>query len=232
MSHVVHPYSIRLVIQRDWKSRWFASGKNYRDNLRADILMREFLAKELRDKYVSSIEFERGQKSTRLVLRSSRPGMIIGRSGEGAQKLKKSVLRFMRKNDIQIPEDFKIDIVEVPNPDADASIVAQNIREQLEKRMPFRRVMKMTLEKLMATKGVKGARIVLKGLLGGSATMARREEVRRGGIPLQFLRGDVDYAHKYANSISIKVWVYKGESFERVDNLAAAKDKPQKKRKR
>lgn len=218
MSKIVHPYAHRLPLIRDWKSRWFKMGKEYRELLRADVLVREYLEKTLRGSYIADIEFERNQKSTRIIISTSRPGMLIGRSGEGATKLKNDVVKFMKNKKMVLPEDLKIDIVEVTNPDANAKIVAYSIAEQLEKRMTFRRVMKTTLEKVMAARGVKGAKIILSGRLGG-ADMARREELKMGGIPLQFMRGDVDYATETARmsygGIGIKVWIYKGDTLER-----------------
>jgi small subunit ribosomal protein S3 len=143
--------------------------------------------------------------------------MIIGRQGDSAQKLRKDLFKFMRKNKIQVAEEVKIDIQEVQNPDSDAAIVAYGIVEALEKRMPFRRAMKMTKDKVMAVRGVKGVRIVVTGRLNG-AEMARREEVKDGSIPLQTFRADVDYAMERANLpygvLGVKVWINKGEVFE------------------
>lgn len=215
MSKIVHPYAHRLPLIRGWKSRWFKVGKEYRELLRADQLIREYLEKKLRANYVADIEFERDQKSTRLIISTSRPGMLIGRSGEGATALRNDIVSFMKRNTITVPNDFKVDIVEVTNPDANAKIAAISIAEMLEKRMTFRRVMKMTLEKTMQAKGVKGVKVVLSGRLGG-ADMARREELKMGGIPLQFMRGDVDYATETARmtygGVGIKVWIYKGDT--------------------
>lgn len=217
MSKVVHPYAHRLPLIRQWKSRWFKVGKEFRETLRADVLIREFLEKRLRGSYVSDIEFERNQKSTRLILKTSRPGMIIGRSGESAIKLKADLVSFMKKQNITIPEDFKIDVIEVQNPEADARIMAFTIAEALEKRMPFRRILKQTVEKIMGARGVKGAKIGLSGRLGG-ADMARQEEIKQGGVPLQFMRGDVDFARETARmsygGVGIKVWIYKGDTLE------------------
>jgi small subunit ribosomal protein S3 len=139
MSKVVHPYAHRLVIIRDWKSRWFAD-KKYATLLASDVTIREFLAKKLRGFYVSRIEIERNVKSTKVMVYTSRPGMIIGRSGEGAAKLKADLVAAMKKKGILIPEDFKFDIVEVTNPDADAAIMGCMIAEGLEKRLPYRLV--------------------------------------------------------------------------------------------
>jgi len=215
MSKVVHPYAHRLVTLRDWKSRWFAD-KKYKDLLKSDVIVREFLAKKLRGFYVSRVEIERNVKSTKIMIYTSRPGMIIGRSGEGATKLKADLVANMKKRGIANPEDFKLDIVEVTNPDADAAIIACMIAEGLEKRLPYRRVIKQSIEKVMAARGVKGARIYLGGRLAGSE-IARSEQIKRGSIPLQTFRADVDFAREKAHmsygDIGIKVWIYRGEIF-------------------
>ena len=217
MSKVVHPYAHRLVILRDWKSRWFAAPKKYKEYLRGDIMIRTYLEKRMRGLYVSSIEIERSPKSTRIIIRTSRPGMVIGRSGEGSTKLKQDLVAFMKKIKIPQPEELKLDVVEVANPDADAHIVAFSVAEALEKRLPFRRVMKSTVERVIATRGVEGVKIVLSGRLGG-AEIARIEEQKRGSIPLQTFRADVDYtrekAHMTYGDVGIKVWIYRGEVFE------------------
>lgn len=215
MSKVVHPYAHRLVTLRDWKSRWFAD-KKYKNLLQSDVLIREFLAKRLRGFYVSRVEIERNAKATKVMIHTSRPGMIIGRSGEGATKLKADLITMLKKKGISVAEDLKLDIVEVTNPDADAAIVACSIAEGLEKRLPFRRVMKQAIEKIMAARGVKGARIYLGGRLAG-AEIARSEQIKRGSIPLQTFRADVDFAREKAHmsygDIGIKVWIYRGEIF-------------------
>lgn len=218
MSKVVHPYAQRLPLIRDWKSRWFKTKAEYRELLRSDILIREYLEKKLRSHYVSDIQFERGRKATRLIIFTSRPGMVIGRSGEGVESLKKDLFKFMKRHDITIPDELKIDIVEVAQPEADAHLVGLMVAEGLEKRMPFRRVLKQTVEKVMQTRGVKGVKIVISGRLGG-AEMARKEELKLGGIPLQFMRADIDFARQTARlpygGIGIKVWIYKGDSLEK-----------------
>ncbi len=218
MSKKVHPYAHRLVILRGWKSRWFATDKKYSDYVRADIFIKEYLLKKLKSAYVSMVEIERSRNGARVIIKTSRPGVIIGRQGEGAKKLKEDLLKVMKKNDINIPEDLKIDISEVSSPDADAKIMAMTVAEGLEKRMPFRRVLKQTLEKIMAVREVKGARILIGGRLNG-ADMARTEYVKKGSIPLQTFRADVDFARERANMsygvIGIKVWIYKGEIFDK-----------------
>ncbi len=216
MSKIVHPYAHRLVMLRDWKSRWFADPKKYVTYLKGDVLLREYLEKKLRGMYISSIEIERSRKATRFILKTSRPGLIIGRNGEGATKLKADILKKMDKLKLPKPEDFKLEIVEITNPEADAAIVAYMIAEGLEKRMPYRRVMKQTIEKVMQAPGVEGARIVLGGRLGG-AEIARGEELKRGSIPLQTFRADIDFKRERAvmtyGTIGIKVWIYRGKVF-------------------
>ena len=216
MSKIVHPYAHRLIMLRDWKSRWFADPKKYCDFLKGDVLIREYLEKKLRGMYVSTIEIERNQKSTRFIIKTSRPGLIIGRSGEGATKIKEDILKKMVKLGLPKPEDFKLEIVEVTNPEADAAIVAYMIAEGLEKRMPYRRVIKQIIEKVMSARGVEGARVLLSGRLGG-AEIARSEELKRGSIPLQTLRADIDFkrekAHLPYGDVGIKVWIYRGKIF-------------------
>lgn len=222
MSKTVHPYAHRLVVLRDWKSRWFIDQKQYKDYLKGDALLREYLAKKLRGSYVSGVEIERGTKGMRVIIRTSRPGMIIGRQGEGATKLRANVETFMKKKGIFPKEDIRIDIQEIPNPDADAAIVAYSIAEAMERRMPFRRIMKSTIEKVMSVRGVKGVRIFLGGRLGG-AEIARTENMKKGSIPLQTFRADVDYAREKAHmtygDIGIKVWIYKGEVFNQKTDI-------------
>lgn len=220
MSKVVHPYAHRLITLRDWKSRWFAD-KKYKNLLASDIVVREFLAKKLRGFYISRVEIERSVKATKIMIHTSRPGMIIGRGGDGATKLKSELSLAMKKKNVSIPEDFKLDIIEVTNPDADAAIVAYSIAEGLEKRLPYRRVMKQAIEKVMSARGVKGARIYLGGRLAGSE-IARNEQIKRGSIPLQTFRADVDFAREKAHmsygDIGIKVWIYRGEVFSSDNN--------------
>ena len=218
MSHTVHPYAHRLGILRDWKSRWFAPRGTYQEFLKADILLREFLAKRLRGMYVSSIEMERGSGTLRLIIKTSRPGIIIGRSGEGAVRLKTDVTAFLNKLNLKLPTmpELKIDIEEVRSPESNAAIVAAMVAEGLEKRLPFRRVLKQTVEKVMANRDVQGVRIGLSGRLGG-ADMSRNEELKKGRIPLQTLRADIDFAREKAHlpygDLGVKVWIYRGEIF-------------------
>lgn len=217
MSHTVHPHSHRLGIIRDWKSRWFSSGDKYKELLKSDLLIRRFLEKKMRGQYVSSIDIERSQKVFRIIIETSRPGLIIGRNGEGAEQLKKELLSFMHKNKLSTEAELKIDVKEVRSPESNASISAQMVVDGLEKRMPFRRVMKQMVEKIMANKDVLGVKVEIAGRLGG-ADMSRREKLKKGRIPLQTFRADVDYSHQEARlpygTLGVKVWIYKGDIFE------------------
>ena len=218
MTHTVHPYSHRLGIIRDWKSRWFGVKGKYRDFLKSDVLLREYLEKRFRGQYVSSIEMERSEKALRIIIETSRPGMIIGRSGEGAVKLREDIVAFIAKKKLSTEGEIKIDIKEVRSPESNASIVAQMIADGLEKRMPFRRVVKSVVEKVMANRDVQGVKVELSGRLGG-ASMARQEKMKRGRIPLQTFRADVDFVKYEARlpygGIGIKVWIYRGEIFSK-----------------
>lgn len=218
MSHIVHPYSHRLGIIRGWKSRWFGEGEQYKKFLKSDITIREYLEKKLRGMFVSGVEIERGAKTLRIIIESSRPGVIIGRSGEGMTKLRADILSMLQKKGMPVKEEIKIDIKEIRYPEANAAIVAQMISEGLEKRLPFRRVMKQMVEKVMANRSVLGVKIELSGRLGG-AEMSRTEKMKKGRIPLQTLRADVDFCKYEAylpyGKIGIKTWVYKGDIFEK-----------------
>lgn len=179
--------------------------------------MREWLEKKMRGLYVAEIDIERGPSSLEIIVKTSRPGMIIGRKGEGSEKLKKDILIYLAKTKAQIPREVKLTIEEVRSPESNASIMAQIAVESLEKRMPFRRVMKQTLEKAMSNKDVKGVKIALAGRLDGSE-MSRSEWLKRGRVPLQTLRADIDFAIERAHlpygDIGVKVWIYRGEKFE------------------
>ncbi len=227
MSHTVHPYSHRLGIIRDWRSRWFSMHKGYRTSLKTDIIIREFLTTELRPFFLGGIEIERTQKALRIIIKTSRPGMLIGKTGDGVAKLRAKVLNLLRRNKIDLGGvELKIDIEEVRTPESNSAIVGLMIAESLEKRLPFRRVMKQTIEKVMASKEVKGVRIYLGGRLGG-AEIARSEEMKRGRVPLQTLRADIDFAREKAHmtygDIGIKVWIYKGQVFKKDVKDGAAK---------
>lgn len=226
MTHVAHPYVQRIGVNRDWKSRWFATSPlKFREYLRVDAALRKMLDKRLRTMSVDAIEIERNEKEVRIIIKTARPGLIIGRSGEGITKLKKDVDLFLRKQKMTSKPELKLDVEEIRSPESSARIVGQMVAEGLEKRMTFRRVMKQTVEKVMANRDVEGVRIILSGRLGG-ADMARREELKKGQIPLQTLRADIDFARVRAllpyGVIGIKVWIYRGEVF--TDRKVGQKD--------
>jgi small subunit ribosomal protein S3 len=222
MTHTVHPYAHRLGIIRDWKSRWFAKTPlEYRTNVMVDATTRRFLKKRLRGMYVTSVEIERSQNSIRILIKTSRPGLVIGRGGEGSQKLSKEIEALMRTVKGAPKLAVRLDIEEVRSPESQAPVVAYMVAEGLEKRQTFRRVLKQTVEKVMANRDVQGVRIAISGRLGG-AEMSRQEEIKRGRVPLQTLRADIDFAKEIAylpyGVIGVKVWIYRGEIFEKESN--------------
>jgi len=229
MTHTVHPYAHRLGIIRDWKSRWFAlDKKKFRENIVVDESIRRYVDKKMRAMHVADVEIERSQSEVRIVLHTARPGLVIGRSGENATKLRKDFTNVVRKAAPGHNRSVKLDIVEIRQPETNAMVVAHMVAEGLEKRLPFRRVLKGTVEKIMAVREVLGVRIVISGRLGG-ADMSRIEQIKKGRIPLQTFRANIDYAHFEAHlpygQIGIKVWIYLGETFEK-DVKAARENAP------
>jgi small subunit ribosomal protein S3 len=217
MTKIVHPYAHRLGIIKDWKSRWFSINADFRLNLKGDMMMREWLTKNLKNQYIGLVEIERNSKAIKVIINTSRPGVVIGKSGEGVIKIKNALEKILLKLGEKAP-NLQIEVVEIKNPEGNASIVSQMIAEGIEKRLPYRRVLKQTVEKVMAVKDIKGIRIYLGGRLAG-ADMARSEEIKRGRIPLQTIRADIDYARHKAHmpygDLGIKVWIYKGDIFNK-----------------
>jgi small subunit ribosomal protein S3 len=212
MGHKVNPTGIRLGITTTWKSRWFGK-KDYRSNLREDIEMRQFIVTRWKAAAIASLDIERSANVVRIIIQTSRPGVLIGRGGTGIEDLTRVVkTRFFAGKKMSL----KIEIQEVKNFEESASLVAQQVAEQLERRMPFRRILKGMLDQVEKNKNVKGVKIELSGRLGG-AEMSRREWLSRGTIPLHTLRADIDFSKATATTtygaIGIKVWVYKGEKF-------------------
>ncbi len=219
MTHTVHPYAHRLGIIRDWKSRWFAGDKkSFRENLAVDAAIRGYFKKRGKGMYISDVEIERSAAEVRIIIHTARPGMVIGRSGENATKLRNELTRLVAAKTPagSAKRAVKLDIMEIRQPETSAQVIGYMVAEGLEKRMPFRRVLKQTVEKVMAVREVVGVRIVVSGRLGG-ADMSRTEQIKRGRIPLQTFRANIDYAHTEAllpyGVIGIKVWVYLGETF-------------------
>jgi len=221
MAHKVHPKAFRIRDISSWSSRWMTKN-NLPQYLEEDFKIREFLKNKLKDAAVSGIEIERALGKITVIVNTARPGLIIGRAGSGVEEMRKKILKdiFSQNSDKGKGKDkkeLKIEIREIKNPWTSAAIVGQFVASQIEKRIPFRKVMKQTLEKVMANKEVKGARVGFAGRLDG-AEIARREWLRRGQLPRQTLRADIDYAeitaHCTYGAIGIKVWIYKGEKFE------------------
>ena len=176
------------------------------------------MKKDLKDAFLESIEIERSPGILHVILKTSQPGLLIGRSGEGAERIKEKIRKFVAKNSKGGKFSIKLSIEEVRLPETHASIVSQMMSQDLERRIPFRRVMKTTIEKVMSNKNVKGVKVALKGRLDG-AEMGRYEWLKRGRIPLQTLRAEIDYSERPAHlpygTIGIKVWIYRGEVFEK-----------------
>ena len=218
MTHTVHPYAHRLGIIRDWKSRWFATdAKSYRENIKVDETIRRFLAKRLRGTYTSSVDIERSANELRVIVATARPGLVIGRSGENATKLRTELSAVVRAVAPADTRTLKLDVNEIRQPETDAAVVAAMVAEGLEKRMPFRRVLKQTIEKVIAAREVEGVRIAVSGRLGG-AEMSRKEELKKGRVPLQTFRADIDFATEKAvlpyGVIGIKVWIFRGNVYQ------------------
>jgi small subunit ribosomal protein S3 len=212
MAHKVHPKIYRTKELADWNSRWF-NKKKKTQYLEEDFKIREYIQKKIGKFGVEKVEIERFPGKTMVIISSSRPGLIIGRGGAGVEELKKGLEKIVDKE----KKELKIEIKEIKNPWTSAVLSAQWIAQQLERRMPHRRVLKQAMEKIIASKEVKGARVEVAGRLGG-AEIARREWLKKGRMPLQTLRADIDYAREKAHCsygvIGIKVWIYKGEKFD------------------
>ncbi len=205
MSQKVKPHGLRVGVIKGWDSKWYA-GKDYEKFLLEDIKIREFIKEKLFLSGISKVEIERASNKARISIHTAKPGMVIGRQGSNIELLK-SDLKKMTESAIEI------NIVEVKTPDMDATLVAENIAAQLERRIAFRRAMKQCVGRTMRM-GAKGIKITCGGRLGG-AEIARSESYREGSIPLHTLRADIDYgtaeAHTTYGRIGIKVWIYKGE---------------------
>ena len=212
MSHKVHPKIYRAKELTDWDSRWL-NKKKKTQYLEEDFRIREYIHKKIGKLGVEKVEIERLPGKTIIIISSSRPGLIIGRGGTGIEELKRRLEKTISKE----KKELKIEIKEIRNPWTSAALSGQWVAQQLERRMPHRRVLKQVIEKIMASKEVKGARVEVAGRLGG-AEIARREWLKKGRMPLQTLRADIDYAREKANCsygvIGIKVWIYKGEKFD------------------
>ncbi|MEG2603159.1 MAG: 30S ribosomal protein S3 [Carnobacterium sp.] len=206
MGQKVSPIGLRIGINKNWESNWYASNKDFAKFLNNDVKIRKYLTTKLKDASVSSILIERNNKKTEVIINTAKPGIVIGHGGDEIEKMKKQLTKL-------VGEEIQISIMEVKQPDLDAALVAEAIAHQIENRVSFRIAQKRAIRNTMKA-GAKGIKTSVAGRLGG-ADMARTEGYTEGMIPLHTLRADVSYAHKEADTtygkIGVKVWIYKGE---------------------
>ena len=206
MGQKVSPIGLRIGINKDWESKWYAPNSKFADNLNKDIKIREYVNKKLVDKGISKVEIEKSKNRFEVIIHSSKPGVLIGKGGEEIEKLKKELSKI-------VGENVFVSIVDIKKPDLDAQLVADSIAKQITNRASFRMVQKRAIKNAMKA-GAKGIKTSVSGRLGG-ADMARSEGYTEGTIPLHTIRADVDYAQSEADTtfgkIGVKVWIYKGE---------------------
>lgn len=219
MGHKVHPKIFRMGELWTWDSRWFRSKNKYAAALEFDVALRKYLKKELKGSALDSVKIEMGARDTVVTLLSGKPGMIIGRGGAGIEDLRKKIQQkfFPGKKDVQL----RVNVQELANPSISSTVVSEQMAQDLEKRMPFRRVLKGTIERAQRA-GALGIKVAVSGRLNG-AEIARREWLSWGKVPLSSIRSDIDFAvgtaHTIYGAIGIKVWIYKGERFGRKDRF-------------
>lgn len=210
MGQKIHPIGFRMGISATWKSRWFAKGEKYKQNVLEDIKIRDLLMKKLRPASIQSVEIERAVNKLKVIIFVSRPGVLIGRGGSGLTEIKKFLMK-----ELNLKDENSLEIVpmELKSADLSAYLVAQSVAEQLAKRLPAQRVMNQSIDRVMRS-GAKGVRIVLSGRIGG-AEIARREWKVSGTMPLHTLRADIDFsvypALTKSGYVGVKVWINKGE---------------------
>ncbi len=201
---------MRLSINKDWKSKWFGA-KKYPQFLKEDVAIRKFLDKKLKNMSIDKVGIERSPDVLSIVISTARPGLIIGRGGTGIEDLKADIAKLIKRKTA-----VRLDVQEFKNPESSAKIMAEQVTEQIEKRMPYRRVLKQTLAKIISSRDVKGAKVVISGRLDGNE-IARTEHLEEGSLPLQTLRADIDFAEATAyttyGTIGVKVWIHKGLKF-------------------
>jgi len=219
MGQKVHPTGIRLGIVKDWSSKWYADSATFPEYIRQDHVVREFIKKKLKDASVSRISIERPAKKANITIHTARPGIVIGKKGEDIEKLRAEVARMVGMK----IQDVRINIAEVRKPELDAQLVAEGIAQQLERRVMFRRAMKRAVTNTMRV-GAEGIKVKVGGRLNG-AEIARSEWYREGRVPLHTLRADIDYglaeAHTTYGVIGVKVWIFKGEVFDKPEAAPA-----------
>ncbi len=219
MGQKVSPVGLRIGINKDWESKWYAPNKDFSKYLNTDIKIRKYLDKALKGSSVANIVIERNKKRTNVIINTSKPGLVIGRGGEEIEKHKKELSKITG-------EDIYISIVEIKEPDLNASLVAEQIAMQIENRASFRVAQKRAIRNTMKA-GAKGIKTQVSGRLNG-AEIARSEGYTEGTVPLHTLRADIDYAHKEADTIygkiGVKVWIYKGEILPAKGNKGGEKN--------
>ena len=210
MGQKVSPIGLRIGINKDWESRWYAPSKDFKGNLSSDIKIRKYIEENLQDKGIAKVEIERNKKRCEVIIHSAKPGVLIGKGGEEIEKLRTSFSKLIGSN-------VYVSIVDIKKPDLNAQLVADSIAKQITNRASFRMVQKRAIKNAMKA-GAKGIKTSVSGRLGG-ADMARSEGYTEGTIPLHTLRADVDYATSEADTtlgkIGVKVWIYKGEILEK-----------------
>ena len=210
MGQKISPTSFRISVNKDWQSRWFKV-RNYPEFLKEDVEIRKFLDKKLKNMSVDKIEIERSPDVLAITVHTARPGLIIGRGGTGIEDLKAEVAKLIKRKTA-----IRLDVQEFKNPETSARIVSEQMAEQIEKRIPYRRVLKQTIARIMSGRDVKGAKVMIGGRLDGN-DIARTEHLEQGSLPLQTLRADIDFdratAHTTYGTVGIKVWIYKGLRF-------------------
>lgn len=215
MGHKVNPIGLRIGITENWKSKWFGK-KEYKKNLQQDVKIREIIIKKWKAASIAGVEIERSAKMIKVIIKTARPGVLIGRGGSGIEDVKNHISKnfFHRNKNINL----KVEVQEIKHFEESAAVMAQNIAEQLEKRIPFRKAMKSALEQIAKNKDIKGVKIELSGRLGG-AEMSRREWAAKGSLPLHNMRANIDFARATGfttyGTLGVKVWIYKGEVFEK-----------------
>jgi len=206
MGQKVNPHGLRIGIIKDWDTKWYANDKTFSSYLVEDVQIRKFIKKKLYISGISRIEIDRAANKVKINVNTAKPGLVIGKGGQGIEELRKEVEKMTGKSVL-------INITEIKSPEMDAQLVAENIASQLEKRISFRRAMKQAMSRTMKL-GAKGIKTACAGRLGG-AEIARTEHYHEGTIPLQTLRADIDYGFAEADTtygkIGVKVWIYKGE---------------------
>jgi small subunit ribosomal protein S3 len=220
MGQKVNPIGIRLGITRDWVSKWYAGKKQFPQHVHTDFRVREFLKTKLADASVSRIQIERAAKRVNITIQTARPGIVIGKKGEDIEKLRAETAKMLK-----LPStDVRLNIAEIRKPELDAQLVADGIAQQIEKRVMFRRAMKRAVMSTMRS-GALGVKVRLSGRLNGSE-IARTEWAREGRVPLHTFRADIDYGLGEARTtygvIGVKVWIFKGEVFEKSELAAQA----------